>query len=215
MGFLMSWLRLIVLALCLASVAYGDETALRLYWKEGVGALQRGDYKTGREFLHKALELDPNHPVTLVNLGSLEYHDGKLDEAEKHLRKATRVAPESFSAWMTLGVVAYDAKKDDLALAALSQAVLLEPSNAQAHAYLGVTIGRKGWLDGAEAELAKAVQLDETSRDAHFNLAVILLQRNPPALELARRHYLRARELGAESDSLIEKQLKLSKEKRN
>jgi len=211
----MNTLRTVLLILLLGVVAaQGDETTLRLYWKEGVAAFQRGDYKTGREFLQKALELDPNHPITLVNLGSLEYRDGQLEEAEKHLRKATRVAPESFAAWMTLGVVAYEARKDDLALAALAQAVLLEPSNAQAHAYLGVTLGRKGWLDGAEASLARAVQLDETSRDAHFNLAVILLQRNPPSVELARKHYLRARELGAESDSLIEKQLELSKEKR-
>lgn len=203
----------LALAALTLSPARADEAALRLFWKEGVQAFQKGDLKTGREFLQKALELDPNHPITLVNLGSLEYRAGNLEEAEKVLRKATRLAPETFSAWMTLGVVAYDAGKDDLALAALAQAALLDPSNAQAHTYMGVTIGRKGWLDGAESELLRALQLDETSRDAHFNLAVICLQRNPPSLDLARRHYNRARELGAESDSLIEKQLGSSKEK--
>jgi len=43
--------------------------------------------------------------------------------------------------------------------------------------------------------------------DAHFNLAVFCLERNPPAVELARRHYREARRLGAEPDPLIEQAL--------
>lgn len=75
-----------------------------------------------------------------------------------------------------------------------------------------MTIGRKGWRDGAESELLKAVELDETYADAHFNLAVIYLQRVPPATALARRHYQRAVELGAPPDSVVEKQLDRGKE---
>ena len=88
----------------------------------------------------------------------------------------------------------------------------LEPKNAKAHNYLGVTLGRKGWRDGAEAELQRALELDENLADAHFNLAVVYLQENPPLVELARRHYYRARDLGAAPDSLVEKQINGSKE---
>ncbi len=174
---------------------------------DGIAALEKGALDTGRLKFRKALEIDSKNLKALVNLGSLEYRARRLDEAEKVLRQATRLAPENFPAWMTLGVVAHDAGKLDLALAALAQAVLIEPSNPKAHAYLGVTLGRKGWLDGAEAELHRALQLDETSRDAHFNLAVICLQRNPPATELARRHYRRALDLGAKVDEVIEARL--------
>jgi len=174
---------------------------------DGVAALEKGALDTGRLKFKKALEIDSNNVTALVNLGSLEYRAHHLDEAESALRKATRLSPDTFAAWMTLGVVAHDAGKLDLALAALAQAVLIEPSNPKAHAYLGVTLGRKGWLDGAEAELHRALALDETSRDAHFNLAVICLQQNPPSIELARRHYRRALDLGASRDEVIEKQL--------
>jgi len=165
-----------------------------------------------RTRLEKILEAEPENAAALVDLGSLEYRKQHPDEAEKLLTRATRAKPEMAAAWLTLGVVECETGKLDAALAALSQAVLLEPRNAKAHSYLGVTVGRKGWLDGAEAELLRALELDEKLAEAHFNLAVVYLQENPPMVELARRHYHRARDLGAAPDSLVEKQLKGSKE---
>ncbi len=165
-----------------------------------------------RAQLEKRLKAEPDNVPALIDLGELEYRARHLEEAEKLLKRATRAKPESPAAWLALGVVACESGKLDVALAALSQAVLLEPRNARAHSYLGVTVGRKGWLDGAEAELQRALELDETLAEAHFNLAVVYLQGNPPMVELARRHYYRARDLGAAPDSLVENQLKGSKE---
>ena len=52
------------------------------------------------------------------------------------------------------------------------------------------------------------MELDPSYSDAHYNLAVFYLEEKPPAVELARRHYFRAIELGAEKDPAIEKVLK-------
>lgn len=186
---------------------------IRFLLQEAIEALGRRDYEAGRTRFQQALALEPDNVAALVNFGSLEYRAGNRKEAITLLRRATRLAPETSSGWIMLGVVAYEDGDDALALASLAQALLLDPSNPQARLYMGVTLGRKGWLDGAEAELRRAISLDETSRDAHFNLAVILLQRQNPALELARHHYDRALELGAEVDSLIEKKLNSAKEK--
>ena len=177
-----------------------------------IAAFEKGDVATGRELFGKILDADANNLVALVNLGSLEYRAGHPEEAEKLLGRATRVEPRSVPAWLTLGVVACERGQLDAALAALAQTVFLDPLNVKAHSYFGVVLGRKGWLDGAEAELQRAIELDGTYRDAHFNLAVVYLQRNPPAVELARRHYQRALELGAPADSLVEKQLNVRKE---
>jgi Flp pilus assembly protein TadD len=155
----------------------------------------------------KALAVNPNDPVALTNLGFVEYRLKHLGEAEIFLKKAVRADPDSARAWLTLGVVCYDQDKIDAALAALSQAVLLEPKNARAHNYLGVTIGRKGWYCGAESELRTAVELAPDYAEAHFNLALSYLQHAPPSVELARRHYQRALDLGAAPDELVEKQL--------
>jgi Flp pilus assembly protein TadD len=118
-----------------------------------------------------------------------------------------RLQPEAAPVWLTLGVLYCDQEKLDAALAALSQAVLLDPKNPRAHNYLGVTVGKKGWYLGAEAELRKAVELDPNYAEAHFNLAIFYLQRDPPAVELARRHYNQALDLGAKPDPLLEKEL--------
>lgn len=185
---------------------------LLAFWLLLLAPAQAADDSAFRSRLEKELKADPGNLNAMLELGLLEYHARHLPEAEKVLVRATRAQPESAPAWLALGMVQCDAGKLDAALAALSQAVLLDPRNAKAHAYLGVTVGRKGWLDGAEAELQRALELDETMADAHFNLAVVYLQENPPLVELARRHYQRARDLGAAPDSLVEKQLNKSKE---
>jgi Tfp pilus assembly protein PilF len=55
--------------------------------------------------------------------------------------------------------------------------------------------------------MRKAIELDPEYAEAHFNLAVFYLQRSPPAVELARRHYERALELGAAPDPDVERSL--------
>ena len=64
-----------------------------------------------------------------------------------------------------------------------------------------------GWLDAAEAELQRAIELKPDYANAHFNLALMYLDRKPPARELARRHYERALALGAEKDDIVEEKL--------
>ncbi len=44
--------------------------------------------------------------------------------------------------------------------------------------------------------------------DAHFNLAVIYSTSQPPAKELARRHYEKAVALGAQPDPTLDKSLR-------
>jgi tetratricopeptide (TPR) repeat protein len=172
-----------------------------------VDAPSKEDFAAARAIFQQRLAAKPNDSTTLANLGMLEYRQQNLDEAARLLKKAVRVDPDLARAWLTLGVVEYERNDFDAALAALSHAVLLEPKSARAHNYLGVTIGRKGWLDGAQAELRTAVELAPDYAEAHFNLALSYLQQAPPAIELARRHYQRALDLGAARDDLVEKRL--------
>ena len=52
------------------------------------------------------------------------------------------------------------------------------------------------------------MEIDPNYSDAHYNLAVFYLEGRPPSIELARRHYFRAIELGADPDPEIEQSLK-------
>jgi len=175
---------------------------------EGIKAYSNNDFEAAKTAFAKVLLLEPDDLTGLVNLGLVEFRLNHQEEAEKLLKRAVRIEPESGLGWLTLGIVYYQQNKLDAALAALSQAVLIEPKNPRAHNYLAVTIGGKGWNSGAEQELQKAIECDSSYAEAHFNLAVFYLQRTPPAVELARRHYQKALDLGAAPDPLIEKDLK-------
>ncbi len=175
---------------------------------EGNSAFLRKDYAGARKAYRRVLDLVPDNVLGLVNLGVVEFSTGNTDKAEELLKKAVSIRLENPAAWLTLGIIYMDREEFDAALAALSQAVLQDPRNPRARNYLGVVIGRKGWIDGAQSELRRSVELDPSYSDAHYNLAVFYLEEKPPAVELARRHYYRAVELGAEKDAAIEKVLK-------
>ena len=206
---------IIFLVGCLLRAADPPESGLPALSEEAKSSASRGlaDFQTGKfedaksEF-QKMTELAPTHPMSWANLGSAEFRLGEIPQAEEHLKKAVRLDPTAQQAWLTLGIIDY--QKNDLyaGLAALSQAVYLDPRDPKAHLYLGVLIRKCGWLQGAEDEMRKAIDLDEQYAEAHFNLAVLYLERQPPAIELARRHYYRALKLGAEHDAELDRVLK-------
>jgi len=204
-----------VLSASLLVAADAPEKALPILSEDAKSAASRGlaDFRNGQfedaksEF-QKMTELAPTHPMAWANLGSAEFRLGEIPRAEEHLKKAVLLDPTAQQAWLTLGIIDY--QKNDLyaGLAALSQAVYLDPRDPKAHLYLGVLIRKRGWLQGAEDEMRKAIELDEQYAEAHFNLAVLYLEHQPPAIELARRHYYRALKLGAEHDAELDRVLK-------
>jgi len=175
--------------------------------KKAMLAMARGDLASAQRDFETVLALAPDNAATTINLGLVAYRQKRYAAAEKRLLRAVRLQPETGLGWLILGVVYYDQEKLDAALAALAQAAVLEPKNATVHQYLGVTVGKKGWLSGAEDELRKALDLDPNYAEAHFNLAVFYLQRNPPSVELARRHYQKALDLGAAPDADVARSL--------
>jgi Flp pilus assembly protein TadD len=184
------------------------EPEVRKAFDSGLAKFQAGQFEAAKQSFARVTILLPNYSGGWINLGSAEYRLGDFDNAEKHLRKAVHLDPDITQAWLTLGIIAYQKNELEAGLAALSQAVYLEPDNSHAHMYLGVLARKRGWLDAAEDELSKAVELDETYAEAHFNLALVYSERQPPAIELARRHYYRALALGAPADADLDRLLK-------
>jgi Flp pilus assembly protein TadD len=175
--------------------------------KQGIVLLEKGDHDAARKAFQKVLTLAPGNVPTLINLGLLEYRLKKFDEAEAVLRSAVKNAPEAGLPWLVLGVVQFEQDKLDAALASLAMAAYLEPKDARVHQYLGVVVGSKGWYSAAEDEMRKALELEPDYAEAHYNLAVFYLQRTPPAVELARRHYHKSVDLGGAPDAEIEQKI--------
>jgi Flp pilus assembly protein TadD len=153
------------------------------------------------------VKLDPANAGAWTNLGKVQLQQQKTDVAIVSLEKAVALQPTLAEAWSALGMAYESSKAPMRAVSCLTRAVHENPADARIRNSLAIVLKHVGWTDAAESELQKALDLDPRYSEAHFNLAVMYLERRPPSLELARRHYESARQLGAEPDKELEAQL--------
>ncbi len=156
----------------------------------------------------EALRLDPQNVEYLNRLASIKTRLGKSAEASVLLKDSLQHQLENPTAWLLLGMNQLEEHQNEKAFASLVQAVLYDPKNAHAQNYLGIAAQRNHWNDISEASLRKAAELDPNYADAQFNLAVYYLQLTPPLIEVARRHYQRALDLGTPHDPKIDELMK-------
>lgn len=188
----------------------GNDTGLELqkWLRKGRLALGKKDFGEARESFEKVLLENESHLESLANLAWLEQREQNWERSEVLLKRGLKQAFEDASLWMSLGISLLEQGKLEAATAAFSQATALDSKNARARRFLAITLGRRGWYDGAEQELRKSLELEPDDAGAHYNLAVMYLQRKTPSVELARRHYFRARDLGLAQDEEVEAKLK-------
>lgn len=171
-------------------------------------AFGRKDWDNARKLYQEMMREDPLNALTHANLGAVEQQAGNLQAAQALFSRAVAINPDLQQTWVALGLVSYE--KGDLyhALHAIARAIHEDPTDAKAHNYLAAVSKKLGWLDAAESELQRSIELNPDYGNAHFNLALMYLERKPPAIELAKRHYEKAVALGAERDELVEEKLK-------
>lgn len=187
-----------------AANAWTGDPSVEADSKTAAVSMGRGDLLGAKKMFTSVLERHPQHLSSLVNLGWIAQREKRWEDAEIYLKRAQNLAPENAPVWLALGVVYLEQNRVDFAVAAFSQVVALEPANARAHRMLGLALGRKEWYAAAEGELRRSLEIEPNDPGAHFNLAVIYLQRQPLAVELARRHYNISLDLGSSPDPKID-----------
>ncbi len=176
--------------------------------REAKASFDQGKFKQSEKLYQEILTKSPNNLYSLSNLGVVLFRNGKLKAAELTLKKAIAIAPRDEFTHTTLGIVYYQQSKFDDALSELTKSLAINPKSATAHNYLGITASQKGWQEAAEKEMLEAIADNPDYADAHFNLAVVYSTSQPPAKELARRHYEKALALGAPPDPTLDKLLR-------
>jgi tetratricopeptide (TPR) repeat protein len=171
-------------------------------------AFAKKDWDKARHAYLEMLRSDPKNALTFANLGTVEQQAGNAKDARLYYLHALELNPALQQTWLALGLLCHHDGDEYLAVSALSRAVHEDPSDPKAHNYLAVVTRSLGWLDAAEAELQRAIEIKPDYANAHFNLALMYLDRKPPAIELAKRQYEKAVSLGAEKDELVEQKLK-------
>jgi len=121
---------------------------------------------------------------SLVNLGSLYYHEGDTVRAVATFEEALRTRPGHAEASRNLGILLLARGNVDRAFQLLSDASRAEPSNPTTHLFLGRIHIRRGQTESAFTEFGKAVGLAPGRVEFRFELATALqqLSRYPQAL---------------------------------
>jgi Flp pilus assembly protein TadD len=164
-------------------------------------------YDESADKYQSIIEKYPESLYAWSNLGVVRFQQGKYNEALKALQQAVKLSPTDAFSYSNLGIVYYQLNQYENAIDALNSAKALDPNDAKTHNYLGCAESQKGWQEVAEKEFRKAIEIDPNFGDAHFNLALVYATSKPPSLELARREYNRALELGIAKDARLEKLL--------
>ncbi|MGD0790565.1 MAG: sulfatase-like hydrolase/transferase [Terriglobales bacterium] len=170
-----------------------------------------------RQFLEKALQLDPSSPTALRQLGELELAAGDFSKAAVHLKRACELRPDDSTAAFELGEALEKSGDWPGARDALESSLKLAPSQMPARLLLGHVYLQLKDAKNAEDQFEAALLVDSNSSEGRLGLAEAQVQqsdfagalpdleafakadpRNAAALRLLARAY---RGLGREQDA--------------
>ena len=122
------------------------------------------NYDQTRRVLRGAAAAHPNSAAALVEIGKLDIHLLRYDDAIVELKRAMRRDPASAAAHEQLGV-AYQAKGDeDAALAQFNQALRLAPDSASGHYFRGSLYADRNDDTRAYEDAKEAFRLEPNSQ---------------------------------------------------
>ena len=176
--------------------------------ERAAAAFGKQDWPAARKAYLEMLELDDGNALIWANLGAVEQQSGDAKRAIECFEKSVQINPQLSQTWTALGLMLQKQGDTYRAISCFTRAIHEEPEDARAHNYLAIAAKDLGWTDAAEAELQRAIELKSDYGIAHFNMALMLLDRRPPAIDLARRHYEKALALGVAKDDVVERRLK-------
>jgi tetratricopeptide (TPR) repeat protein len=131
-------------------------------------------YRDVRTLWRDTLAKNPAAQMAHVNLGMVEYGDGRADAAIAEFAAAIRLDPRDAEARDDLGMALAGAGRTDEALAAFAESLRLDPDDPKTHNNLANTLAATGRTADAAREYAEAIRLDPRYPDAHNNLANVL-----------------------------------------
>ena len=141
----------------------------------GLAAWKSGQLDRARAAFEDALQLDPKHVKSMVNLARVLLEEDKTPDALARVQQALAVDSCSADGWRVLGRVYAQLRNTDEALGAYRTALAIDPQDTWSMNNMGLVLIRAGRYDEALGPLARAVQLsDEGVPSFQNNLGVSL-----------------------------------------
>jgi arylsulfatase A-like enzyme/Flp pilus assembly protein TadD len=131
-----------------------------------------------RQFLKKALQLDPTSPTALRQLGELELAAGDFAKAAVHLKRACELRPDDSTAAFELGEALEKTGNWPGARDALESSLKLAPSQMSARLLLGHVYLQLKDAKNAADQFEAALLVDSNNSDARLGLAEAQVQQS-------------------------------------
>lgn len=139
-----------------AALASVPKPAAELYQK-AIESVRRGEGDKAVTQLKSAIEVYPNFPLALSELGVQYLKLKQPDKAAEVLKASLKLAPDDYATLLSYGIALYEQRDFAGAETQLRHALKKNHASPSAHLYLGLAlIGRRD-LDAAEKELQQAV----------------------------------------------------------
>ena len=158
------------------------------YLLRAVAEIDRKQYSTADEYIHRSLEKEPNNPAAYVQLGNLRMAQNQYAEAQKAYQQGLDQDPNLTDALGGVLNVYQAQKQPDRAIAAAKTQLARYPKNVGFHIMLGALLEERKDLVGAEQEFKQASDLDKKNSEALVKLGMVQNERG--ATDQALQTYL-------------------------
>jgi Flp pilus assembly protein TadD len=165
---------------------YGEATAIFQAYAErrpenpwghymlGLSAWKSGDLVKAEDAFERALEIDPRHVKSYVNLSRVLIDLKRSDDAIATLTKAAEIHQDAPEVWRLLGRTYHAQHKTEQAVAAYRRAIEADDADAWAINNLGLVLLESGRPEEALPLFATAAQLRKDVPAFHNNLGMAL-----------------------------------------
>lgn len=150
-----------------------DSTYVSAYVILGMVALRRNDDEEAKNFLTRAVALEPDNPFALNELSYLKHLEGDDDMAIELVNRAIEESPDYHDALCNKGVILYYRSDFEQAIQVFDQVLSLEPEQAAAWVGKGNSLTQLSDYDAALSCYDEALTLDPNNADACHGKAVL------------------------------------------
>ena len=126
-----------------------------------------------KNYYQKVLEIDPNHLVTLNNLGVIFRELGENQKAKECYEKVIKINPNHVNAHNNLGVIFQELGELQKAKECYEKVIKINPNYVNALNNIGIIFKELRKNQEAKEYFKKAIEIDPNYADAHNNLGNI------------------------------------------
>ena len=144
------------------------------FYMLGMSAWRSGQLDRAKAAFDDALELDPKHVKSLVNVSRVLLESDRPADAEQYLARAIEIDPASADVYRVMGRTQALLGNVEDALEAYRTALAIEPEDSWSMNNMGLVLIQQGRYEEALRPLARATQLSDGVAVFENNLGIAL-----------------------------------------